>query len=108
MRLYHFVTTFGAATQPLTTDRKIVGSQIYVQADEGNSNEFFIGGVNSAGTQAVSSTDYGTRIPAPDADGNPAAPYPIDPWNTKGLMLALNDVWVKGTNGEKVAVSYWK
>jgi hypothetical protein len=54
----------------------------------------------------VSATDYAVRIPPPSAAGDPAPPFPLDPWNT-GLQLPLYQLVLFGTNGEKVAVSYW-
>lgn len=101
----HFVVTLTGSSQPLTTTQGIVGSSVYIQCLASNTHEVFLGGMNSAGIKLVSTTDYGVRLPPPDAAGNPAPPYPLDPWN-KLITVQLSDIQVIGTASEKIVVYY--
>jgi hypothetical protein len=106
MDFRHFVVTFTGASQPLTTDKTLEVYAATVQADAANGDEFFLGGRNSVGTYVVSSSDYGIRIPAPNAAGDPAPPYPLPPWE-KALQINLSKVYVIGGSGQKCTISYW-
>jgi hypothetical protein len=65
---------------------------IDLQADDGNSNPIFVGA-----DSGVSAANHGVRIPTP-ASGVPSPPY-----RTEGPKR-LGDVWVIGTNNEKLNV----
>lgn len=105
MTLHHFVLTMSGSAQPITTNKLLSGTYVSVQQDPANTHVTYIGGYNSGGTQVVSSSDYGIVLPAPSGGVAPA-PYPLDPWNKLSAIL-LNDIWVLGTAGEKLAITYW-
>ena len=70
-----------------------VASYIDLQADDGNSNPVYIGYDNT-----VSAGNHGVRIPTPSA-GVPSPPYRIEG------PIQLRDIWVIGTNNEKLNIA---
>lgn len=67
--------------------------QLALQANNTNSNPFYIG------DSAISATNFAGYIPAPSA-GIPYGHAVLD--IPKDAIVYLSDVYVKGTNGEKV------
>lgn len=106
MEFKHFVVTFDGTSKPLTTDATIVAVDVTIQAGESNTHAAYLGGRNSTGTQVVTSSDYGIRIPPITAAGDPAPPYPLAAWN-KATQINLSKIYAIGTSGEKLFISYW-
>jgi hypothetical protein len=98
-REVHYTLTLDATVQSLPFTDRI--RWFSVQPDNGNSNAVYMGGTNWAAGGTLSSTDYGTCLPAPVGGVQP--PPHIKAEFTDGSILA-NDVRFLGTNGEKVHI----
>lgn len=96
----HFTLTLNGNVQKLSSalPPNLVGKSFYVawlQPDGGNTNVIYVGGTNVD----VAAANYGFRLEAP------IATIPSAPWNVGEMAygkLFLNDMAVKGTNGEKL------
>ncbi len=98
VRLQHLVLTLSGVAQQLTTVDGIKIRVVSVQPRGTNANAVFLGA-----TSSVSSTDYGVRLPA--ASGSvPPAPFILGEFEDGSM--ALDDIWVLGTNGEHLHVLY--
>lgn len=86
---------YGAGT-PVGGAADISYSQVFLQPDGGNANPIFIGDDNT-----VSSTNYGMRLEKASA-GVPPAPFTLGPFEAGGVKLS--QIWVIGTNTEKLRV----
>jgi hypothetical protein len=96
----------GSQPQPLTTNKALKGANVHLQCDPANTHVMYVGAFQNAGnTAALSSSDYGVILPAP-VTSIPAAPYPIDPFHPN-RELELSSIFLVGTEGEKLHVSYW-
>lgn len=89
-RLQTIVVELTGAAQQLTGAGLV--RSLALQPRGTNTNPVYLGS-----SSAVTSTNYGVRLPAPSG-GIPPAPY-IPPEFTDGTV-ALTDFWVIGTAGE--------
>lgn len=99
----HYTITLTGSAQQL--NQACLGSasvdipvmMLELQPDGANANEIYVGG-----SDAVSSSSYGTRLEAADTSIPPA------PWRatSDGLnaFLTLGDFWVIGTSSQKLHV----
>lgn len=90
--LEHAVKTLSGSAQQLVTTSPNSVRDISLQADPANANPIYV-----AATNAVSSTVWMWRIPAP-VGGEPAPPFIYE------TRDGVADVWVLGTNNEKLHI----
>jgi len=93
----HAVVTLDGTSQHLATALGIPAfalRDVHLSAGVANTGAIYVGT-----TSAISSTDYGVRIPVPVS----SIPLPPYPWPTRDGVANL---FVKGTNGEKLHVIY--
>ena len=95
------VVTLTGAAQQVTTDRMITTVFVSIQPAAANTNPVYVGASN-----AITSSAYGVRLPAP-VDSIPPAPYIMEPWKL-GVQMPLSSVWLIGTLNEKVHLLYWE
>jgi hypothetical protein len=93
----HLVLTLSGSAQALTLPQKV--RWVSLQPGAANANPVYIGG------EGVSSTDYGTRIPV-SSGSVPPPPHVIAEFSDGTTQLS--DIYVLGTNTEKLHVHYLK
>ena len=93
LRSEHRVLTLAGSAEPLSSLGKV--RWLSLQPGGANSNPVFIGG------PGVSSTDYGTRLPAASG-GVPPPPHVIAEFYDGAL--SAQDIYVYGTAAEKLHI----